>query len=128
MAMAPVAAYKAPAVLAEVEKLVEPYRTLLLIHARLKKVKREDLIGAALTDVDTTEGTVRIKGAVLGKDGQAVLTSYLRGYLSRVETTWLFPLPSDPQKPANLGVAKKLINDIINATGTGAPPTARGDE
>lgn len=120
--MSPIAAYKAPAVLREVDKLVEPYRTLLLIHAQMRKVKREDLVGATLTDVDTTEGTVRIKGAVLGKGGYPVLASYLRGYLANIDSPWLFPLPSDPQKPANVGVAKKLIQQIINANGAAAAP------
>lgn len=123
--LSPVAAYKAPAVLKEVEKLVEPYRTLLLLHAKMKKVKREDLLSANLTDVDTTSGTVRIKGAAVGKDGHAVLASYLRGYLARVDSPWLFPLPTDPQKPANLGVAKRLIQDIINASDSASP---KGDE
>lgn len=107
-------AYKSPIVLRRVaEEVPEPYRSALLIHADLK-LKREDLFSAMLSDVTNDYDTVRIKGTVVPAKAVPTLLSYLRGYLSRVQSEWLFPLPADPLRPANVGVAKRYLDGIVN--------------
>jgi len=101
------------------EVVDEPYRTLLLLHAKVK-MRRSDLSALRMVDIEVDGPEVRLSGNRLQPDGVPILRSYLRHHLARVDSPYLFPLPSDHSKPANEGVAKKKLARVAKGDTTPA--------
>lgn len=105
--------FRQPIVLQRIEAACpEPYRTLLLVHAYLQTrgLSREQLAEARLDDVATdADGQVTILGAPIAPYGVQVLRDYLRTWLVRRDSPYLFPMPRDGDDHAKSPMAKRFL-------------------
>jgi hypothetical protein len=113
-------AYKTPLVLSRIAaQAEEPARTAALVLGHMRGLPpggRDALLGLTPDDieVDPMTGVVSLafpngKRAALDAAGAQYLLAYLRSFLRRIPSPWLWPSPMDPTEHINLRTIERTL-------------------
>jgi len=100
----------------------EPYRTGLLVHSYIR-LGRDKVFASLLSDLELDSEGVRLQAKDIDRACWSHLHKYLRTYLTRVESVYLFPLPSNPSKHLNAEYAHQLMGRILHGDRPHPEPT-----